>query len=209
MFAISKLVSAEDRETGEILFDQETGETSVHLDAGPRWHVQALDAETGELVPEPPDADRRRIFHVPRSALRDARSPKRRGALRGGRRPPHVTVVSATHRDDDGGEPELQNFYKRVHATCLPMLLLLMFLPAWVAGAYYLAEWILHGVAHHTDRIGCFRLCDPLCYFTSSLCSSCQQQHAARRVIQMQDKRKLRAINKKLEYLSYVNTVIS
>ncbi|KAJ8891003.1 hypothetical protein PR048_010512 [Dryococelus australis] len=112
MLEISEIMMMEDRETGEAHFDLETGEINM-FPVLHHWHIQTLDAETGEFEPEiyRSHSDLKKIFQVPRNALRDSQRSRRRSRSRSR---PRVTVVSATHKEESTVKKE-NTLHARVH----------------------------------------------------------------------------------------------
>nr|CAD7569386.1 unnamed protein product [Timema californicum] len=179
----------EDKETGELRFDLETGEMNQHPITTDDYccSFSMHDMETGEFAREQPPAGKKRVFQVPKNVLRPGRSMNRQGK-RG-----LVPILLPTNQE----EP--------VDKCITPLYLLLpvlLVIPAWmpIMSLYIFLECCLHAWSHRKSR----KFNTPLRYLMENYCSTCLTERSAQKIIKMQDERKIRAINRKLAYCAYV-----
>nr|CAD7400023.1 unnamed protein product [Timema cristinae]CAD7423287.1 unnamed protein product [Timema monikensis] len=178
----------EDKETGELRFDLETGEMNQHPITTDDYCCSFMhDMETGEFAREQPPTGKKRVFQVPKNVLRPGRSMNRQGK-RG-----LVPILLPLNQEEPVDK----------YITPLYLLLpLLLVIPAWmpIMSLYIFLECCLHAWSHRKSR----KFNTPLRYLMENYCSTCLTERSAQKIIKMQDERKIRAINRKLAYCAYV-----
>nr|CAD7452785.1 unnamed protein product [Timema tahoe] len=190
----------EDKETGELRFDLETGEMNQHPITTDDYccSFSVHDMETGEVAHDQPPTGKKRVFQVrgvhpepssqvPKNVLRPGRSMNRRGK-RG-----LIPILLPPNQEEPVDK----------HITPLYLLLpLLLVIPAWmpIMSLYIFLECCLHAWSHRKSR----KFNTPLRYLMENYCSTCLTERSSQKIIKMQDERKIRAINRKLAYCAYV-----
>ncbi|XP_067012219.1 uncharacterized protein [Anabrus simplex] len=185
----------QDRETGELIFDRETGEEVLSLQPVPPPQERPRDAETGEPHMEQLTL-KKKPFQIPRSALQFQPNT-------------HLALYSPSYNTSSHTNC-LERKVECVSQNVSPIVFLLptVFLfPGWASLLLIVFELVSHTWAHKKNKLqGDSRMLyrSPLHLITSEFCAYCRSDKLMVKIGKLQDQRLLQTHRRKIAYCAYV-----